>query len=42
WAPVRAQTVCLHGDGAQALAFARRLRAAFAEYNITVSAGFRA
>ncbi|HLO01724.1 MAG TPA: 5-oxoprolinase subunit PxpA [Symbiobacteriaceae bacterium] len=24
--PVRAQTICLHGDGAHALAFARRLR----------------
>lgn len=38
WATVRAQTVCLHGDGEQALAFARRLRAAFAEHHITISA----
>jgi UPF0271 protein len=39
WAPVRAQTVCLHGDGPQALAFARRLRTAFAENHITIGAG---
>ncbi|PLO05482.1 LamB/YcsF family protein, partial [Klebsiella pneumoniae] len=30
--------VCLHGDGAHALDFARRLRAAFAGRNIDVSA----
>lgn len=35
---VVAQTVCLHGDGEHALAFARRLRQAFAQQNITVSA----
>lgn len=35
---VVAQTVCLHGDGEHALAFARRLRAAFAQQNITLSA----
>ncbi len=35
---VVAQTVCLHGDGEHALAFARRLREAFAQQNITVSA----
>lgn len=35
---VVAQTVCLHGDGEQALAFARRLREAFTQHNITVSA----
>jgi UPF0271 protein len=38
WAPVHAQTVCLHGDGEHALAFARRLRVAFAENGITVAA----
>ncbi|WP_434667590.1 5-oxoprolinase subunit PxpA [Klebsiella sp. B345] len=38
WAPVIAETVCLHGDGAHALDFARRLRAAFAGRNIQVSA----
>lgn len=26
WVPIRAQTVCLHGDGAHAVAFARRIR----------------
>jgi UPF0271 protein len=35
---VVAQTVCLHGDGAHALAFARRLRTAFAQQSISVSA----
>ncbi|EGS6736646.1 hypothetical protein I9G50_004981, partial [Salmonella enterica] len=29
WTTVTAQTVCIHGDGEYALAFARRLRAAF-------------
>lgn len=37
-APVKADTVCLHGDGEHALQFARRLRAAFAEQGICVSA----
>lgn len=37
WVPLRAQTVCLHGDGPHALAFARRLRDAFAAQNISVS-----
>lgn len=37
-AKVQADTVCLHGDGEHALAFARRLRAAFAEQGILVSA----
>ena len=36
---VQADTVCLHGDGEHALAFARSLRAAFAEKNIEVRAG---
>lgn len=38
WAEVNAQTVCLHGDGPQALAFARRLRDAFDARQIAVSA----
>lgn len=37
WVTLRAQTVCLHGDGAHALAFARRLREAFAAQQIPVS-----
>ena len=37
-AAVKADTVCLHGDGEHALQFARRLRAAFAEQGICVSA----
>lgn len=36
--PVQADTVCLHGDGEHALAFARRLREAFRQQNIQVSA----
>ena len=38
WTLVNAQTVCLHGDGEHALAFARRLRAAFAAQGIIVQA----
>ena len=38
WTPVEAQTVCLHGDGEHAHAFARRLRAAFLERGIAVQA----
>ncbi|HHL0032078.1 TPA: 5-oxoprolinase subunit PxpA [Enterobacter mori] len=37
-AKVQADTVCLHGDGEHALQFARRLRAAFSEEGILVSA----
>lgn len=36
--PVRADTVCLHGDGAHALAFARLLRRSFADRQIAVRA----
>ena len=36
---VQADTVCLHGDGEHALEFARRLRDAFREQDILVSAG---
>lgn len=38
YAPVQAQTVCLHGDGEHALLFARRLHAAFAQRGVIVSA----
>lgn len=38
WANVTAETVCLHGDGAHALAFARRLRREFAAQGIQVRA----
>lgn len=38
WATVTAQTVCLHGDGEHALAFARRLHSTFAEKGIVVAA----
>lgn len=36
WASVNAQTVCLHGDGEHALAFARRLRSAFKAGSIDI------
>lgn len=39
WVPVKADTVCLHGDGEHALTFARRLRRAFVEQDIQISAG---
>jgi UPF0271 protein len=35
---VNAQTVCLHGDGAHALAFARRIRERLESEGITVAA----
>ncbi len=38
WVPVRADTVCLHGDGEHALAFARRLRESFLHHQIEISA----
>lgn len=38
WASVVAQTVCIHGDGEHALAFARRLHSAFDTRNIQISA----
>jgi len=38
WASVVAQTVCIHGDGEHALAFARRLREAFSARDIAVIA----
>jgi UPF0271 protein len=36
--PLRADTICLHGDGAHAVEFASHLRAAFAAEGIEVSA----
>lgn len=39
WAAVRAETVCLHGDGDHALSFARTLRERFAGEGISVGAG---
>ncbi|ACS84943.1 5-oxoprolinase subunit PxpA [Musicola paradisiaca] len=38
WIAVQADTVCLHGDGEHALAFARRLRHSFSQYGIRVTA----
>ena len=38
WATVKAQSVCIHGDGEHALEFARRLRNEFAAQNIKISA----
>lgn len=38
WARVTAETVCLHGDGAHALAFARRLRREFTAQGIQITA----
>lgn len=37
WVAVNAQTVCLHGDGAHALLFAKRLRDLFAAEQIAVA-----
>jgi len=38
WVPLNAQTVCLHGDGPHALAFARRIRAALEAAGVDVTA----
>jgi UPF0271 protein len=38
WVPLNAQTICLHGDGPHALAFARRIRAALESAGIEVHA----
>jgi UPF0271 protein len=38
WVPINAQTVCLHGDGPHALAFARRIRSALRDAGIGVHA----
>lgn len=39
WIDVRADTVCLHGDGAHALAFARRIHTRLQQMGIRISAG---
>ena len=36
--PIRADTICIHGDGPHAAEFARRLRTAFEDAGITVAA----
>ena len=38
WVPLNAQTICLHGDGPHALAFAQRIRTALADAGIDVHA----
>ena len=38
WVPLNAQTVCLHGDGPHALAFAKRIRAALEAAGVDVVA----
>ncbi|TKI05537.1 5-oxoprolinase subunit PxpA [Martelella alba] len=38
WIKVRADTVCLHGDGAHALAFARRIAAGLRDNGIVIAA----
>lgn len=38
WVPIRAETVCLHGDGAHALAFARRIRERLTAEGIAIRA----
>jgi len=38
WVPLNAQTICLHGDGPHALAFARRIRSALEQAGIGVHA----
>ncbi|HTJ93218.1 MAG TPA: 5-oxoprolinase subunit PxpA [Pararobbsia sp.] len=38
WVPLNAQTICLHGDGPHALAFARRIRERLDQEHIQVSA----
>ena len=37
WVKVKADTVCIHGDGAHALAFAGQLRKAFEQHQIQVT-----
>ncbi|NUT13720.1 MAG: 5-oxoprolinase subunit PxpA [Cupriavidus sp.] len=39
WVPIQAETVCLHGDGAHALAFARRIRERLGAQGIAIRAG---
>ena len=40
WVPLNAQTICLHGDGPHALAFARRIRTALDAARVRVEAGW--
>jgi UPF0271 protein len=42
WVSINAQTVCLHGDGAHALAFAKRIRGALETAGIEVRAAHAA
>nr|WP_024967434.1 5-oxoprolinase subunit PxpA [Pantoea sp. IMH] len=37
WVSVKADTVCVHGDGTHALTFARELRKAFTQHNIEIT-----
>ncbi len=37
WFEVKPQTLCLHGDGAHAVEFARMIRAALAETDVAVA-----
>lgn len=39
WVPIQADTICLHGDGAHAVAFARRIRMRLEEDGVVVRAG---
>lgn len=39
WVPIHADTVCLHGDGPHALAFARRIRERLGAEGIAIRAG---
>lgn len=39
WVPIQADTICLHGDGPHALAFARRIRERLREEGVEVAAG---
>jgi len=41
WVKVKAETICLHGDGDHALAFARQLRAAMAQQKISVTSNLK-
>jgi UPF0271 protein len=36
--PIRAETICLHGDGPHAVAFAKRLHATFLSKQIAIQA----
>jgi UPF0271 protein len=38
WVTLNAQTICLHGDGPHALAFARRIRTALADAGVEIHA----